>query len=70
MKIQTVRVLIFGELEGVLNFDSKSYESLAEKPYFSTLTKLPIGINYMSMRMRIAVMKERDIFHRIDYDIT
>lgn len=64
-----VKLIVLGELDGIINFDTKTYELLKEKPYFSSLTDLEIDFTYMSNRLRKAVRKEHQIYHEVNYDV-
>lgn len=64
-----VKLIVLGELDGIINFDTKTYESLKEKPYFSSLTDLEIDFTYMSNRLRKAVRNEHQIYHEVNYDV-
>lgn len=64
-----VKVIAFGELEGIINFDTETYELLKEVSEFSYLTDLEIYFNYMSNRLRKSVRFEHQIFHEVEYDI-
>lgn len=64
-----VKVIVFGELEGIINFDTETYELSNEMSVFSSLTYLEIDFCYMSNRLRKAVRTEHQLFHEVDYDV-
>jgi len=65
----TVKVIILGKLEGIIHFDTQTYELLAATPFFSTLTDLTIDFQYMSDRLRTAVKDEKMIHYQVDFDV-
>lgn len=64
-----VQVIIWGNLEGVINFDTQTYELLNATPYFSRLTDLPITFEYMSNRLRTAVKDKKMIHYQVSFDV-
>ncbi len=64
-----VKVIILGELEGIIDFENETYELLSKQAFFSSLTDLKIDFTYMSNRLRKAVRTEKNFFHEVDYDV-
>ena len=62
-----VKVIILGELEGIIDFENETYELLSKQAFFSSLTDLKIDFTYMSNRLRKAVRTEKNFFHEVDY---